>query len=185
MTKLVRVAVVLALLASTSLWAQSPEPKTIAQILDRSVSGIEGELVPAVDAMPEEKFSFAPTNGEFKGVKDFATQVKHIAHVNYLIAAGLLGEKPPVDIGEDNGPAAMKSKAEIVKFVKDSFAYTHKAMATFTEKNVAASMDSPFGEGKTTRLAMAVLIVGHSFDHYGQIVEYLRMNGIIPPASRQ
>src|ERR1043166_3329537 len=185
MTKLVRVAAILAVLASPSLWAQSSEPKTIAQILDRSVSGVESELVPAVDAMPEDKFSFAPTNGEFKGVKDFATQAKHIAHVNYLIAAGLLGEKPPVDIGEDNGPAAMKSKAEIVKFVKDSFAYTHKAMATFTEKNVAASMDSPFGEGKTTRLAMAVLIVGHSFDHYGQIVEYLRMNSIIPPASRQ
>jgi len=185
MTKLVRVAAILALLASASLWAQSSEPKTIAQILDRSVSGVESELVPAVDAMPEEKFSFLPAAGEFKGARDFATQAKHVAHVNYLIAAGLLGEKPPVDIGEDNGPAAMKSKAEIVKFLKDSFAYSHKAMATFTEKNVAASMDSPFGEGKTTRLAMGVLIVGHSFDHYGQIVEYLRMNSIIPPASRQ
>src|ERR1043165_9911498 len=98
MTKLVRVAVVLALLASTSLWAQSPDPKTMLKIWDPSVSGIEGELVPAVDAMPQEKFSFAPTNGEFKGVKDFATQAKHIAPVNYLIAAGLLGETPPVDI---------------------------------------------------------------------------------------
>jgi len=185
MKKLARVVGIVALLASAALWAQSAEPKTIAQILDRSVSGVENEIVPAVDAMPEEKFSFVPTNGEFKGTKDFATQAKHVAHVNYLVAAGLLGEKPPVDIGEDNGPAAMKNKAEIVKFLKDSFAYSHKAMATFTEKNVAASMNSPFGEGKTTRLAMAVLIVGHSFDHYGQIVEYLRMNGIIPPASRQ
>src|ERR1041385_6279917 len=177
MTKLVRFAAILALLASASLWAQSSEPKTIAQILDRSVSGIEGERVPAVDAMPEDKFSFAPTAGEFKGARDFATQAKHIAHVNYLVAAGLIGEKPPVDIGEDNGPASMKSKAEIVKFLKDSFAYSHKAMATFTKKNVAAAMDNPFGEGKTMRLAMAVEIVGHSFDHYGQIVEYLRMNG--------
>jgi uncharacterized damage-inducible protein DinB len=185
MTKLFRVVATLALLTGTAVWAQSSQPKTIAQILNNSVSGVENELVPAVEAMPEEKFSFVPTSGEFKGARDFATQAKHIAHVNYLIAAGLLGEKPPVDIGEDNGPATMTSKADIVNFLKGSFAYSHKAIGTFTEKNVAADMASPFGEGRTTRLAMAVLIVGHSFDHYGQIVEYLRMNGIIPPASRQ
>ena len=185
MTKFVRVFASLVLLAGTGVFAQSAKPKTIAEILDNSVSGVERELVPAVEAMPEEKFSFVPTAGEFKGARDFATQTKHVAHVNYLIAAGLLGEKPPVDIGEDNGPAAMQSKADIVKFLKDSFAYSHKAIGKFTKKNVAADMASPFGDGRTTRLAMAVLIVGHSFDHYGQIVEYLRMNGIIPPASRQ
>ena len=185
MTKLIRVTASLVLLAGTAVWAQSSKPKTIAQILDNSVSGVENELVPAVEAMPEDKFSFVPTAGEFKGARDFATQAKHVAHVNYLIAAGLLGERPPVDIGEDNGPTTMTSKADIAKFLKDSFAYSHKAMAGFTEKNVARDIASPFGDGRTTRLAMAVLIVGHSFDHYGQIVEYLRMNRIIPPASRQ
>jgi hypothetical protein len=60
----------------------------------------------------------------------------------------------------------------------------HKAVASTNEKNAVESIKSPFGEGSTTRLGMSTLIVGHCFDHYGQIVEYLRMNGLVPPASR-
>src|SRR5882757_4131928 len=104
-------------------------PKTVTQILDRSFAGMEGEFVPAVEAMPEEKLSFVPTTGEFKGVRGFAQQAKHVAAVNYLVAAAILGEKPPVDTGGENGPDSAKSKAEIVSFVKDSFAYAHKALA--------------------------------------------------------
>jgi hypothetical protein len=100
------------------------------------------------------------------------------------VAAGILGEKPPVDTGEENGPDSAKSKADIVKFLKDSFAYAHKAVAAINDANSVESMKSPFGEGTTTRLSMAVLLTGHGFDHYGQMVEYLRLNGIIPPASR-
>ena len=79
----------------------------------------------------------------------------------------------------------MTSKADIMKFLKDSFAYAHKAVGSVNEKNLTEPIKSPFGEGKTTRLGMSVIIVGHCFDHYGQMAEYLRMNGIIPPASRQ
>jgi len=71
-----------------------------------------------------------------------------------------------------------------VKFLKDSFAYAHKAVRTIDEGNQVSPIKSPFGSGTTTRLGMAVLIVGHCFDHYGQLVEYLRLNGIVPPASR-
>jgi hypothetical protein len=136
---------------------------------------MEGEFVPAAEAMPEEKYSFAPTTGEFKGVRTFSQQVKHVAAVNYIVAAGILGEKPPVDTGEENGPDSAKSKADIVKFLKDSFAYAHKAVATINDANSVESMKSPFGEGTTTRLSMAVLLTGHGFDHYGQMVEYLRL----------
>jgi hypothetical protein len=160
------------------------EHRTIAQTLDRSISGVEGEFVPAAEAMPEEKYSFVPTNGEFKGARTFAEQVKHVAAVNYLVSASILQEKPPVELGGENGPDSVKSKAEIVKFLKDSFAYAHKAVATINESNLVSSIKSPFGEGTTTRLGMATLIVGHCFDHYGQMVEYLRMNSIVPPASR-
>jgi uncharacterized damage-inducible protein DinB len=170
---------------SCPLLAQAPKaPATVTSVLDRSLSGMEGEFVPAAEAMPEEKYSFAPTTGEFKGVRTFSQQVKHVAAVNYLVAAGILGEKPPVDTGGENGPDSAKSKADIVKFLKDSFAYAHKAIATVNETNSVADIPSPFGEGKTTRLSMAVLLTGHGFDHYGQMVEYLRLNGIIPPASR-
>jgi hypothetical protein len=157
---------------------------SIGKELDQVVSNVEREFVPAAEAMPEAQYSFAPTNGEFKGVRTFAKQVKHVAAVNYVVAAAILEEKPPVDLGGENGPDAMQSKADIVKFLKDSFAYAHKAILTINEKNAVKSIKPPFGDHNTTPIAMATLIVGHCFDHYGQMVEYLRMNGIVPPASR-
>jgi len=160
------------------------EHRTIAQVLDRGVTGVETQFVPAADAMPEDKYSFAPTNGEFKGVRTFAQQVKHVAAVNYLVSASILEEKPPVDVGSENGPDSVKTKADIVKFLKDSFTYAHKAVSSINDGNLVSPIKSPFGEGTTTRLGMANLIVGHCFDHYGQMVEYLRMNSVIPPASR-
>jgi DinB superfamily len=163
-----------------------PQAPTITSILDHTLKGVEGEFVPAADAMPEDKYSFAPTNGEFKGVRNFSQQVKHVAAANYLIAAAILGEKPPVDLGGgESGPDSVKSKADIMKFLKDSFAYAHRAYGTINESNASGQVKSPFGPGKATRLGLAVLNVGHCFDHYGQLVEYLRMNGIIPPASRR
>jgi hypothetical protein len=158
--------------------------QTVAQALDKGISGGEGEFVPAADAMPEDKYSFAPSNGEFKGVRTFAQQVKHVAAVNYMLGAAILGEKPPVDLGGENGPDAIASKADVMKFLKDSFAYVHKAVATVNEKNLVDPIKSPFGEGMTTRLGMSATVAAHCFDHYGQMVEYLRMNGIVPPASR-
>ena len=176
----------LALSFGSVAFAQSakPEPHTLTGDLDRAVAGVEKEFVPAAEAMPEEKFSFAPTNGEFKGVRTFDQQVKHVAAVNYMIGAAILEEKPPVDLGGEDGPASVKTKAQSVQFLKDSFAYAHKAVATINQNNLVGEIKSPFGSGTTTRLSMAVILVGHCFDHYGQIVEYLRMNGIVPPASR-
>jgi hypothetical protein len=87
-------------------------------------------------------------------------------------------------LGGENGPDSIKTKAEIMKFVKDSYAYAHKAAASLDEKNMLESIKSPFGQGDVTRLGMATVFAWHSFDHYGQMVEYLRMNGIVPPASR-
>jgi len=164
--------------------AKPAEPRSIAQVLERGVAGVESEFVPAAEAMPEDKYSFAPTSGEFKGVRTFAQQVKHVAAVNYLVGAAVLEEKPPIELGGENGPDSIKSKAEIVKFLKQSFAYAHKAVGSINDGNLLKPIRSPFGEGTTTRLGMATLIVGHCFDHYGQMVEYLRMNSIIPPASR-
>ena len=165
-------------------WPNLPNPSTVSQVLTSSVTNVENEFVPAADAMPEDKYSFAPTSGEFKGVRTFGQQVKHVAAVNYILAAAILGEKPPVDTGGENGPDSVKSKADIMKYLKDSFVYLHKAAESVNDKNLVAPVKSPFGEGTATRLALASGAVGHCFDHYGQMVEYLRMNGIIPPASR-
>jgi len=169
---------------SSAQMAKPAEPHSISGDLDHAVASVEKEFVSAAEAMPDDKFSFAPTNGEFKGVRTFGEQVKHVAAVNYILAAAILGEKPPVDTGEEAGPASVKTKAEAVQFLKDSFAYVHKAIATINAQNVVEPIKSPFASHTTTRLALAIIIPGHCFDHYGQMVEYLRMNGIVPPASR-
>jgi len=161
------------------------EKRTIQQVLDRSLSNLEKEFVPAAEAMPEEKFDFVPTVGEFKDVRTFAQQVKHVAASNFEFAAVILQEKPPADIGDEAGPASVKTKAECLKYLKDSFAYVHKAVAVINEQNAVESIKSPWGQSTVTRLGMATLTVAHCFDHYGQMVVYLRMNGIIPPASRR
>jgi hypothetical protein len=158
--------------------------RTVTEILDRTISNLEYEFIPAAEAMPEDKFGFAPTDGEFKGVRTFAQQIKHVAAVNYEIGAAILQEKAPVDISGEAGPSSVTTKAEVMKFLKDSFLYAHKAIQTINEKNLVETVRSPFGEGAVTRLSLATSISWHGFDHYGQMVEYLRMNGIVPPASR-
>jgi uncharacterized damage-inducible protein DinB len=160
------------------------EHRTVTQVLDNTVSNLEHDFVPAAEVMPEDKFGFAPTNGEFKGVRTFAQQIKHVAAVNYELAAAILEEKSPVEIGDESGPASITSKADILKYLNDSFAYVHKAIQTINDKNLVETVRSPWGEGKVTRLSLATSVAWHGFDHYGQMVEYLRMNGIVPPASR-
>ena len=160
------------------------EHRTVTQVLDQSVSNAEREFVPAAEAMPEDKFGFAPTSGEFKGVRTFAEQIKHVAAVNYIYGAAILTEKSPVDVGEESGSASIKTKAEIISYLKDSFAYVHKSIQTINERNLVEPVKSPFGEGSLTRLGVATSVGAHCSNHYGQMVEYLRMNGIVPPASR-
>ena len=158
---------------------------TYASVLDGLLSGTEKAVVPAADAMPEAKYDFAPTQGEFKGVRTFGLEVKHVAVANYAFGSAILGEKPPVELGGPSGPANVKTKAEIMKYLTDSFAYAHKAINTINETNTLEPVKGPFGPDMTNRLTMAIRMIGHPYDHYGQMVEYLRMNNIIPPASRQ
>ena len=179
-----RIITILLLVACIGVRAQTPA--SVAKIFDDQLRSIESELVPLVEAMPADKMSFAPTQGEFKGARTFGQQATHVASVVYLVSAAALGEKNPVDMGEsENGPASLKSKDAIVKYVKDAFVYGHKAMQSLTEKNLTEPVASPFGKGKMARVAAATIAVWHSFDHYGQMAVYARMNGIIPPASRR
>lgn len=174
----------LAVAAGAQETKHKEERRTVTMVLDRTVSNLEQEFVPAAEAMPEDKFDFAPTNGEFKNVRTFAQQIKHVAAVNYELGGAILQEKPPSEINGEAGPASVTTKADVLKYLKDSFAYVHKAIATINEKNVVETVRSPFGEGKVSRLGLATTVAWHGYDHYGQMVVYLRMNGIIPPASR-
>jgi hypothetical protein len=163
----------------------SPAAPILASVVDRDISAVEKQIVEAADAMPEDKFNFTPEalnipGANYKGVRSFAGEVKHIAASNWFIWSPLTGDKLPEGLNNGNGPANLQTKAEIIKFLRDSFALGHKAAATLTTDNM---LQSP-ANSKSARLHLAEFGVAHAYDHYGQIVEYLRMNGIVPPASR-
>ena len=172
------------LLSTASVIAQqakSAEPHTASQVVDFWVTNTEQLLISAADAMPESRYSFAPSNGEFSGVRTFAEQVKHLAAANYQLAAATLGEEPPAGTDRETAPDSVRTKAQVMDYVKGSFVALHRAAAALNEKN----MDDPIpSKGNRTRLLMLIDALVHSSNHYGQMVEYLRMNSIVPPASR-
>ena len=147
---------------------------------------IEKEIISAVDAMPADKFGFAPTDGEFKGVRTFGQMVKHPSATNHILAAVALGEEPPADAGDETGPESVRTKAEILTYLKGSFLHLDKAIEAIGETNIPANASpiSPLKPGEVTRSALITESWLHAYDHYGQMVEYLRMNGVVPPASR-
>ena len=178
-----------AMSAVVSASGSQPSPQsapTIASVVDRDIDAVEKQVVDAAEAMPEDKFNFSPEalnipGSNYKGVRSFALQVKHIAASNWYIWSPLTGDKLPEGLKDDgNGPANLQSKADIIKFLKESFTLGHRAAATLAAENI---LQSP-ANSKSTRLRLAEFGVAHACDHYGQMVEYLRMNGIVPPASR-
>jgi uncharacterized damage-inducible protein DinB len=149
------------------------------------LKSVRGQIVSAAEAMPATKYEFVPSDGEFKGVRTFAKQVRHLSATNHILAAAALGEQASNDIDE-NGPETVRTKTEILEYLNSSFDHLTKAIDAIGEANpqVKESPISPLPESKTTRLALTVEALIHAFNHYGQMVEYLRMNGIVPPASR-
>lgn len=163
----------------------SPPPPTIASTVDFQINGIEKRILDVAEAMPEDKFNFSPESlkipgSDYKGVRTFAGELKHVAASNYFLWSPVTGDKIPDEIKDGNGPENVKTKADILKFLRASFALGHKAAATLTTENMLQTAE----RSKSTRLHLATFAVAHANDHYGQMVEYLRMNGIVPPASR-
>lgn len=137
------------------------------------------EVVATADAMPADKYDFAPTGpGDFKGVRTFAGQVRHLAEANYSFF-----RRWDVPGGVDPKTLeTLKTKDELMKALRDSFAFDDAAIKSITPENAFTALPGP-PEYKLTRVSMVAYAMAHTRDHYGQMVEYLRMNGIIPPAS--
>jgi uncharacterized damage-inducible protein DinB len=150
------------------------------------LKSVQKDIVQVAEAMPADMYGFVPAEGEFKGVRTFGQQVKHLSATNHILAAAALGEEPPADAGDEMGPESVRTKAEILNYLNSSFVHLEKAIDGIGEKNaiVKASPISPLREGKETRLALTVESLIHAFDHYGQMVVYLRMMGVVPPGSR-
>jgi uncharacterized damage-inducible protein DinB len=177
-------AMTLAAGAALIYGADAPQA-SMGKVLDGQLRSAEREIVSLAEAMPAEKYGFRPTAGEFKNVRSFSQQMTHIAAVMYGVSAAALGEKNPSEMGKDeNGPASIDGKAAAVKYLKDAFAYAHKAALAVTSANAMDMLPSAFGNEKSPRIDLVTELMWHSFDHYGQAVVYARMNSIVPPASR-
>jgi uncharacterized damage-inducible protein DinB len=164
--------------------APAPSGLTASQALDYWISITENEVVQTAAAMPDEKYSFAPSGHGFTGVRTFGQQVKHLAANNYRMAAYIMGGTPTPEEESETGPDSIQSKSQILEYLRGSFITLHKAMDTINESNLVEPL-AKHPKTQSTRLQLAEDVVAHSFDHYGQMVEYLRMNSIIPPTSRR
>lgn len=160
---------------------------TVTSAMESQLEAVESQFVPAAEAMPAERYGFAPGGANFAEVRTFALEVRHVATANFVIYSAMLGQEPPAGVtvaGAANGPEELQTKEQIVKYLKDSFALGHKAFAAMTAENdVDVLTKTPIAK-MNTRLALATFSCLHAMDHYGQMVEYLRMNGVVPPASQ-
>jgi len=171
--------------------AELSKKETVSSAFLRGFKYQEYEVRSAAEAMPEDKYDYRPAAGLFKNekpkygpsqVRTFAEQVKHVACSNFAFAAEFDGAKPPerCDMG---GPSPAKTKRELLIYLRDSFAAVEKSLGNINEKNMFDPIEGPYA-GPTTRLNLATVVVWHAADHCGQMVIYLRENGIVPPASR-
>jgi uncharacterized damage-inducible protein DinB len=161
-----------------------------AKSFDAALSSLEDQMMGVAKAMPAEKYSFAPSAAIFvpaqkpdylspnnKGVRSFGAMVAHVAQANYFYGGLLSGQKPDVDV---KAIGSLTDKDQIVAALAASFAFVHKAIGTLTAQNAFESV-----RGVQTRASTTAGVIAHGFDHYGQLAEYLRMNGIVPPASQK
>lgn len=171
--------------------AELSKKETIASSFLRTFDYQEYGVRSAAEAMPEAKYGYRPADGVFKGekpefgpseVRTFAEQVKHVACANFAFAAEMDGQKPPEGC-DKGGPSPASTRKELLTYLRDSFATVRKSLAATNEQNKFDPIEGPYA-GPSTRLNLATVVVWHAADHYGQMILYLRLNGIVPPASR-
>jgi uncharacterized damage-inducible protein DinB len=171
--------------------AELSRDETPAKAIMRTFEFQEYDVRSAAEAMPEDKWDFRPAPGMFKNekpefgpaeVRTFREQVKHVACANLAFAAELDGVKPPAGCDKE-GPSPAHTKAELLTYLRDSFTALTKSLNAITAKNMFDPIEGPYA-GPNTRLGLAEVCVWHNADHYGQMAIYLRLNGIVPPSSR-
>ena len=158
-------------------------PTTIADSVARTLKFTEDNFLSVAQAMPEEKYDYVPTAGKFDDARSFGEQVKHVACAQFAFFNEFEGKKPPDDC-EKGGHDPAKTKAELINYLKSSFEYSNRVIASLTARNALDRVEGRYA-GPNTKLGISVTSVWHVTDHYGQLVEYLRMNGIVPPMTQQ
>jgi uncharacterized damage-inducible protein DinB len=157
------------------------QSKTVPDSINLIWKKVALDFARLADAMPEDKWKFKPTQGEFTGARTFAEQVKHVACANEAWAKKILEEKQPEHC-DQGGPNPAKSKTEIMAYLRESFAQMDHAITSIHLRNLLEPVQGEYwGDNRLSAMTAAMW---HISDHYGQLAEYLRMNGIVPPASR-
>jgi uncharacterized damage-inducible protein DinB len=164
--------------------AQSQAPaaaagNAISQAIKTSWDGAKRNLTESADQMPEPDYAFKPT----EQVRTFGQILAHVAGANYVFCAAAKGEKSP--FAEDNFEKTAKTKAEIVKALNDSLAYCDAAYVGLTDRTAGESITMPFGMGSQARAYALILNATHLQEHYGNLVTYFRIKGMVPPTSKR
>src|SRR5246127_3646093 len=158
-------------------------PKSMAESVSGTLQFAEGNFIALAEAMPEEKYSYVPAVGKFDGVRSFGEQVKHVACAQFAFFNEFEGKKPPDDC-EKGGHDPAKTKAELIKYRKDSFDYSNRVLATLTANNALDRVEGRYA-GPNTKLGISVIAVWHITDHYGPLVAYMRLNAIVQPFTQK
>lgn len=167
------IAALFCLLVPAVAAAQNP----VSDAIREGWNGAKRNLTRAGDAMPEAKFSFKPVDT----VRTYGQIIAHVAGANYMFCAAARGEKPAY--AEDHFEKSATTKAAIMKALADSVAYCDAAYAGLDDRKAAEMVAAPFGSGKSARASALMGNTGHLQEHYGNLVTYLRINGIVPPSS--
>jgi uncharacterized damage-inducible protein DinB len=150
---------------------QSANPLTTAQM--SMFSSVKNNLIRSAEKMPEANYSFKPV----PEVRSFGQILAHVADSQFAGCSGILGEANP-------SPGIEKtktSKSDVTQALKDSFTYCEKAFAGLTDANAAATV-SYYGSQRP-KLSALTGTTTHNMEHYGNLVTYLRIKGLVPPSS--
>ncbi len=186
--KISKIAVLVAGMSASYLpFLGAQAPAAISQgsprkAVDALVFRFEREFVSVAKTMPADKYDFSPASlalpgANFVKVRSFADQVKHVTQANYAIAALIAGAPEAVDVA---AIGKLKTKDEILAALAASFLAVHQSIATITPANQNDVVDDNGVAPDQTRESEAAWVAVHGYDHYGQLVEYLRLNGLTP-----
>ena len=172
-------AVIVSAVAVTAAQTGPAAGSDVSGSLRKAWTSAKTNITQSAEVMPEANYAYKPVDT----VRSFGAILAHIAGANYVFCSAAMGQKSPH--AEDEFEKSATTRAAIIKALADSMAYCDKAFAAATDRTLAEPIEMPFGMGKDTRAAALMGNVGHLNEHYGNLVTYFRMKGLVPPTSRR
>jgi uncharacterized damage-inducible protein DinB len=168
-------AVAALVVAPTTAFAQAASANPATDAIKAQFGMIKGVLARTADKVPEDLYSFKPT----PEVRSLGQLIGHVADAQFSMCGAAAGEKPPAS-GIEKG---MTKKAELSKALNDSIAYCDKIIAGLDDKKGLEVVK--FFTGPSPRLMVLSFNIAHSYEHYGNLVTYMRLKNIVPPSSER